>query len=233
MNYNKSISANQSLPWYDDRVEVIREEELPATGGQYDDITRRTKYNTPKRIYGYLNRHVWKQEEAKKAASIIAWNCFERGIRSNAMFIGPTGCGKSHIWRCLKKIFPDRIEIVDGSNLTLDGWRGEKKWKTLLSSPIFRSGSYTVLVIDEADKMLMPKFTASGENMSHSIQSEGLTIMEGIPVDKGRFHRLQDRHEKNQLRVLRSILCESSGCGRKREREPHRFRCGGEGGKGV
>ncbi len=183
MNYNKSISANQSLPWYDDRVEVIREEELPATGGQYDDITRRTKYNTPKRIYGYLNRHVWKQEEAKKAASIIAWNCFERGIRSNAMFIGPTGCGKSHIWRCLKKIFPDRIEIVDGSNLTLDGWRGEKKWKTLLSSPIFRSGSYTVLVIDEADKMLMPKFTASGENMSHSIQSEGLTIMEGIPVE--------------------------------------------------
>lgn len=44
-------------------------------------------YATPKKIYGYLRRHVWKQEEAKKAASIILYNCLQ-GIKSNAFFVG-------------------------------------------------------------------------------------------------------------------------------------------------
>ena len=34
------------------------------------------------------------------------------------MFIGPSGCGKTHIWRCLQKLYPNRIEIADSSNLT-------------------------------------------------------------------------------------------------------------------
>lgn len=33
-------------------------------------------YDTPKEIYGYLDQHVWKQDAAKKAAAIIAYNCF-------------------------------------------------------------------------------------------------------------------------------------------------------------
>ena len=106
-----------------------------------------------------------------------------RGVKSNAMFIGPTGCGKTHIWRCLRNIFPDRIAIVDGSNLTMDGWRGEKKWSSLFRSPVFRAGKKSILVIDEADKMLTPKFTSHGENTSSSIQSEGLTMMEGAKVE--------------------------------------------------
>ena len=36
---------------------------------------------------------------------------------------------------------------MDGSNLTLDGWKGEKKWGSLLSSPIFRSDRHAILVI--------------------------------------------------------------------------------------
>ena len=41
--------------------------------------------------------------------------------------LGPSGCGKTHIWRCLQKIFPGRIVIEDVSNLTNDGWKGDKK----------------------------------------------------------------------------------------------------------
>ena len=61
--------------------------------------------------------------------------------------------GKTHIWRCLQKLYPNRIEIADSSNLTQDGWRGNKKWTDLLRSPIFRAGYHTILVLDEADKM--------------------------------------------------------------------------------
>lgn len=182
-NRNNDIPAGQEYPWYDDRVTVLREEESTDPGWPYNTVSPKETYDTPKKIYGYLEKHVWKQNAAKKAASIIAYNCFERGVKSNAMFIGPTGCGKTHIWRCLKEIFPDRIEIVDGSNLTQDGWKGEKKWTSLFRSPVFRSGNPAILVIDEADKMLSPKFTSGGENASHSVQSEGLTIMEGTRLE--------------------------------------------------
>lgn len=136
---------------------------------------------SPKDIYDYLDRHIWKQEVAKRAASVIMYHCL-RGIKSNAMFIGPSGCGKTYIWRRLKEAFPDRIEIADISNLTQDGWKGSLKWKDLLRSPIFRSGNHSVLVLDEADKMLAPKFSCN-ENVSHNIQSEGLTMLEGARVE--------------------------------------------------
>lgn len=98
------------------------------------------------------------------------------------MFVGPTGCGKTHIWHCLKDLFPDRIEIVDGSNITNDGWKGDKKWSSLLQSPIFCSGERAILVIDEADKMLAPKYSNS-ENISQTIAAEGLKLMEGTVVE--------------------------------------------------
>ena len=36
---------------------------------------------------------------------------------------GPTGCGKTEIWRSLSKKF-DFIKIVNGPQLACDGWKG-------------------------------------------------------------------------------------------------------------
>ena len=173
----QKLNPAAALPWYDDRVTSIRKDDNGLVMGASGEPR---PYN-PRKIYDYLERKVWKQEEAKKAASVIMYQCL-RGIKSNAMFIGPSGCGKTHVWRCLKEIFPGRIEIVDSSSLTLDGWKGSTKWKDLLRSPIFRSGNHNLLVLDEVDKMLAPKFSY-GENVSHSIQSEGLTMLEGTRVE--------------------------------------------------
>lgn len=168
---------NKSLLWYDDRVKTISS--VPRnTSSNVDGV-----YDTPKTIYGYLDKCVWKQEAAKRDAAIIAYNSLFREVKENAMFVGPTGCGKTHIWRCLQELFPDRIEIVDGSNITNDGWKGDKKWSSLLQSPIFDTGKRAILVIDEADKMLTPKYSSSGENVSQSIASEGLKLMEGTIVE--------------------------------------------------
>ena len=111
----------QPYPWYDDRVEAVRKEYVNPWAEE--DEPEPEQYDTPRAIYGYLDRLVWKQDAAKKAAAVIAYNAFQRGVKSNALFIGPSGCGKTHIWRCLQKIFPGRIVIEDVSNLTNDGWK--------------------------------------------------------------------------------------------------------------
>ena len=179
-----------AYPWYDDRLKQIHSSgdsppwiPLPDdTPTPWDDDPPQPMYDTPRKIYDYLDTRVWKQDEAKKAAAITMYQCLQ-GIKSNVLFIGPTGCGKTHIWRCLQEIFPGKVEIVDGSNLTQDGWQGTKKWLDLLRFPAALSGDPALVVLDEADKMLMPKFTSHDENVSHSIQSEGLTIIEGTTID--------------------------------------------------
>ena len=107
---NQKTSPAATLPWYDDRVEAVRKDDDAPVAEAVEEPT----HYTPKEIYDYLDRHVWKQDEAKKAASIIMYNALY-AIRSTAMFIGPSGCGKTHIWRCLKKLFPSMIDIRDSS----------------------------------------------------------------------------------------------------------------------
>ena len=176
-NQPTHLTDNSTLPWYDDRVKKV--------SNVTHSISRSTSRicDTPQKIYSYLDKRVWKQDAAKRAAAILAYNSLYREVKENAMFIGPTGCGKTYIWRCLQELFPDRIEIVDGSNITADGWKGEKKWSTLLDSPIICSGDPAILVIDEADKMLAPKYSSHSENVSQSIAAEGLKMMEGTIAD--------------------------------------------------
>lgn len=176
-NQPTHLADNSTLPWYDDRVKKV--------SNVTRSISRNTGHicDTPKKIYAFLDKHVWKQDAAKRAAAILTYNSLFRSVKENAMFIGPTGCGKTYIWRCLQELFPDKIEIVDGSNITADGWKGDKKWNTLLDSPIICSGDPAILVIDEADKMLAPKYSSHSENVSQSIASEGLKLMEGTIAD--------------------------------------------------
>ncbi|MBD5097985.1 MAG: AAA domain-containing protein [Clostridiales bacterium] len=165
-----------SYPWYDDRVEDLHQN-LADPEEDYED-----QYDTPKKIHGYLCEHVWKQDEAKRAASIILHNCLH-GIKSNGIFVGPTGSGKSYLWRCLQKIYPNRIVIADSSGVSKEGWAGSVKWRDLLRSPIFRSENHSILVCDEFDKMCSPKITSGGNNASFDVQGEALTLVEGTHVD--------------------------------------------------
>ncbi len=136
-----------------------------------------------KDIYDYLDKRIIKQEEAKKAAAMIMWKCL-RGIKENAIFCGPTGCGKTEIWRCLSNLFPNSIHIVDASSVTKEGFTGNTKWKDLLKNRIFKEGEKnTILVLDEIDKLISPQFTSSGENISESIMNEGLKLIEGTVTD--------------------------------------------------
>lgn len=158
------------MEWYDDRVHnvVIHAREPTREAANY---------KTPRDIYNYLDERIWKNEDAKRAAALIMWKSLH-GIRSNSLFVGPTGSGKTATWLALQELFPDRIYIVDASNLTQDGWKGNNKWSDILR-PVVGLMKNTIIVMDESDKMIAPKFTIGGENVAHSVQSEGLKILEG------------------------------------------------------
>lgn len=140
-------------------------------------------YWPPKKIYEYLDGKVWKQDAAKRAAAMLTYNALGRGDRENAFFVGPSGCGKTHIWRCLQELYPHRIVIVDASRLTKEGWSGSIKWSDLLRDPILQTGAPAILVMDEADKFLLPCHTSHGDNIAHAVASEGLKILEGSLVE--------------------------------------------------
>ena len=46
--------------------------------------------------------------EAVKVAALITYNHLA-GRRTNAVFAGPGGCGKSEIWRCLSCKYPGLV----------------------------------------------------------------------------------------------------------------------------
>lgn len=135
---------------------------------------------TPKEIFGYLDSRIYKQDEAKKAAALFAWKTL-KGIKENAFFIGPSGCGKTEIFRALSEWEPfiNRISIVDASNLTISGWKGDKKVESLFDDPVISSGKQVVLVLDEMDKALSPKVTSTNDDYAKHLQGELLKPLEG------------------------------------------------------
>ncbi len=185
------VTEQVSRPWYDDRVTTLWDPNYPfgpaawserpdGPGPGQDDPA---EIWPPKKIYEYLDEKVWKQDTAKRAAAMLVYNALGRGVKENAFFVGPTGCGKTFVWRCLRELYPQRIAIVDASHLTNDGWKGSTKWTDLLRDPILHTGQPAILVMDEADKFLIPQHNANGDNISQSVAGEGLKILEGTQVE--------------------------------------------------
>ena len=77
--------------------------------------------SSPAKIYEYLDRRVYGQKEAKRAAAMLLWN-HVNGRRQNVLFAGPTGCGKTEIFRQLAKLYPN-IVIHNATSLTGAGWK--------------------------------------------------------------------------------------------------------------
>lgn len=155
---------------------------------------------TPQEIYAYLDQRIYKQEEAKKAASLFVWKTL-RGIKENAFFVGPSGCGKTQIFRELMQWEPliDRISIVDASNITMDGWKGAKKVNTLFDDPVLSSGKQAILVLDEADKMVTSKVSSGNDDVAKHIQGELLKPLEGtyITYERNNSSFQVDTHKIN------------------------------------
>ncbi len=147
----------------------------------------RASKRSPKDIYEYLDKRVIGQEQAKKIASMVMYSHLS-GRRSSAVFCGPTGSGKTEIWRRLARAYPKRVRIVDASRLAADGWKGSVHLRDIFEGlPPVRLAKYgLVVVFDEADKMMCEnRVSSSGMDYSAVVQNDLLKMMDGDVIEFG------------------------------------------------
>jgi len=179
----------------------------------------------PKEIVEVLDQYVVGQERAKKIVSVAVYNHYKRVSlskgkkddvevqKSNVLFLGPTGSGKTYIAQTLAKILNVPFCIADATTLTEAGYVGEDVESILLN--LLRSADYDVqraekgiVYIDEIDKI-----ARKSENLSitRDVSGEGvqqalLKMLEGktahVPPQGGRKHPHQDFIQINTKDIL-------------------------------
>lgn len=156
----------------------------------------------PKELEKYIHEHgIIGQDAAVKAAALICYRHFVMRTASVNLFCGPTGSGKTEIWRVLAREFP-QIYIFDSSNLTNEGWKGSNKLSYHFRAMDPRIRDKCILVFDEFDKLLETK-TSGDMNVSETVQSECLRLFDHDKLFFG-----ADRNDEHSLMVdCKNVSC--------------------------
>ncbi|MCD6516945.1 MAG: ATP-dependent Clp protease ATP-binding subunit ClpX [Candidatus Aminicenantes bacterium] len=171
------------------------------------------RFLTPSEIKGALDQYIISQDDAKKKIAVSVYNHYKRInykykkddveiLKSNILFIGPTGTGKTLMAQSLAKILSVPFAISDATTLTEAGYVGEDVENIVLklfqaSDGDIEKTSKGIIYIDEIDKIGRktdsPSITrdVSGEGVQQAL----LKIIEGttanVPPMGGRKHPQQ------------------------------------------
>lgn len=178
---------------------------------------------TPKQIKAYLDQYIISQDEAKKYLSVAVYNHYKRLRqdnlddveieKSNILFVGQTGTGKTLLAKTIAKFLEVPFTIVDATVFTEAGYVGEdveSMLSRLLQACDFdvEAAEKGIVYIDEIDKIARkndnPSITrdVSGEG----VQQAMLKMLEGtevnVPPQGGRKHPEQKLIKINTSNIL-------------------------------